>query len=46
MHVNIKFLLGIEGTGQYLILFNDISGSHGEMKSAFISTVNHELRSP
>lgn len=48
MHVNIKFLLGFAGAGQYLILFNDISEriEQEEMKSAFISTVSHELRSP
>ncbi|WP_052862612.1 PAS domain-containing sensor histidine kinase [Sulfitobacter noctilucae] len=48
MDVSVKFLPGAAGTGRYLILFNDIS-EHLEQekrKSAFISTVSHELRSP
>jgi PAS domain S-box-containing protein len=48
MYVSIKFLPGSNGKGRYLILFNDISEriEHEKHKSAFISTVSHELRSP
>ncbi|KIN63751.1 Multi-sensor hybrid histidine kinase [Sulfitobacter noctilucicola] len=48
MHVSVKFLPGGAGTGRYLILFNDISEhlEQEQQKSAFISTVSHELRSP
>ena len=46
--ISIKFLPGIEGAGRYLILFRDISERIEQelRKSAFISTVSHELRSP
>ncbi len=48
MYVSIKFLPGAKETGRYLILFNDISAhlEQDKLKSAFISTVSHELRSP
>ncbi|KIN71077.1 PAS domain-containing sensor histidine kinase [Sulfitobacter guttiformis] len=46
--VSIKFLPGTDETGRYLILINDISErvAQEKHKSAFISTVSHELRSP
>lgn len=48
MYVSIKFLPGPRGAGRYLIVFNDISYrlEQEQRKSAFISTVSHELRSP
>ncbi len=46
--VSIKFLPGTQGSGRYLILFNDITDriEQENRKSAFISNVSHELRSP
>jgi PAS domain S-box-containing protein len=46
--VSIKFLTGTESNGRYLILVSDISErvEQEKRKSAFISTVSHELRSP
>lgn len=46
--VSIKFLSEAKGHGRYLILFNDITDriEQENRKSAFISTVSHELRSP
>lgn len=46
--VSIKFLAGAEYAGRYLILISDISArvAQENQKSAFISTVSHELRSP
>ncbi|MCX7566484.1 PAS domain-containing sensor histidine kinase [Sulfitobacter sp. F26169L] len=46
--VSIKFLTGAENSGRYLILISDISErvEQEKQKSAFISTVSHELRSP
>ncbi|MCX7560207.1 PAS domain-containing sensor histidine kinase [Sulfitobacter sp. F26204] len=48
MHVSINFLPGSNGEGRYLILFNDITDhlQQEQIKSAFISNVSHELRSP
>ena len=46
--VIIKFLPGGKETGRYLIVLNDISEriAQDRLKSEFISTVSHELRSP
>lgn len=46
--VSIKFLPGVDDAGRYLILISDISEriAQEKEKSAFISTVSHELRSP
>lgn len=48
MYVSIKFLPDSRGSGRYLIVFNDVSHrlEQEKRKSAFISTVSHELRSP
>jgi len=48
VNVSIKFLPNVDNTGRYLILLNDISERIEKdlRKSAFISTVSHELRSP
>jgi len=48
VEVSIKFLSGAEYGGRYLILISDISArvQQEKQKSAFISTVSHELRSP
>lgn len=48
MYVSIKFLPGPRGNGRYLIVSGDISHrlEQEQRKSAFISTVSHELRSP
>lgn len=48
MQVSIKFLPGAKESGRYLVLFNNISDriEQEKQKSAFISTVSHELRSP
>lgn len=48
VNVSIKFLPNLNNTGRYLILLNDISARIEQdlRKSAFISTVSHELRSP
>lgn len=46
--VSIKFLPGTDDAGRYLILVTDISEriAQEKQKTAFISTVSHELRSP
>ena len=46
--VSIKFLPEAGGSARYLILFNDITDriEQENRKSAFISNVSHELRSP
>lgn len=46
--VSIKFLTGEEGSGRYLIVISDISErvEQEKQRSAFVSTVSHELRSP
>ena len=46
--ISIKFLPNAQGAGRYLVLLNDISDriEQEKRKSAFISTVSHELRSP
>lgn len=48
MYISIKFLPGPRGAGRYLIVSTDISHrlEQEQRKSAFISTVSHELRSP
>lgn len=48
MHVSIKFLPDAQKAGRYLVLLNDISDrlEQEQRKSAFVSTVSHELRSP
>lgn len=48
MYVSIKYLPDPRGAGRYLIVSTDISHrlEQEQRKSAFISTVSHELRSP